>query len=142
MMSVDTSAVRDEVEEMQERERIAWRVSCRRAREQAKERELEVGKGPSSYTEVVATVGRGAVGDGRQSAHGWRRGEEVCSSNVLLDFKLVFNFSPIVLETMGWCASLTSLTGSMEKTVGVVQAKWEHSLKTVFPLVRGMRRRR
>ena len=39
-MSVDIPAVVvDEVEEMQERECIAWRVSCRRAREQAKERE-------------------------------------------------------------------------------------------------------
>ena len=89
-MSVDIPAVVvDEVEEMQERERIAWRVSCRRAREWAKEMEGEAGEVSNSYTEVVATVGRGAVGDGRQSALGWRGGEEVCSSNILLDFKLV-----------------------------------------------------
>ena len=75
-MSVDIPAVVvDEVEEMQERERIAWRVSCRRAREQAKEREgAEIS---SNCTEVVATVGRGAVGDGRQSSQGWRGRKEV-----------------------------------------------------------------
>ena len=82
-MSVDTSAVRDEVEEMQERERIAWRVSCRRERERAKEREVQ-SEVSTNCTEVVATVGRGAVGDGRQSALGWRGGDEVCSFFVLL----------------------------------------------------------
>ena len=88
-MSVDTSAVRDEVEEMQERERIAWRVSCRRERERAKEREVQSAEYSSNYTEVVASGGRGAVGDGRQSALGWRGGDEVCSFNVLLSVKLV-----------------------------------------------------
>ena len=78
-MSVDIPAVVvDEVEEMQERERIAWRVSCRRARERAKEREVQSADLSSNYTEVVATVGRGAVGDGRQSSQGWRGRKEVC----------------------------------------------------------------
>ena len=72
-MSVDIPAVVvDEVEEMQERERIAWRVSCRRVKERAKER--EAAEVSSNCTEVVATVGRGAVGDGRQSSQGWRGG--------------------------------------------------------------------
>ena len=72
----------DEIEEKQERERIAWRINCRKAREQAKERELEAGEGSSSYPDVLATVGRGAVGDGRQSGLGWRGRKEVCSSKV------------------------------------------------------------
>ena len=72
-MSVDIPVdIVDEIEEKQERERMAWRINCRKAREQAKERELEAGEGSSSHTEVVGTVGSGAVGDGRQSAHGWR----------------------------------------------------------------------
>ena len=88
-MSLDTSAVRDEVEEMRERERITWRVSCRRERERAKEREVQSAKNSSNYTEVVASGGRGAVGEGRQSALGWRGGDEVCSFYVLLSVKLV-----------------------------------------------------
>ena len=71
-MSVDTSAVRDEVEEMRERERIAWRVNCRRERERAKEREVQSAEYSSNYTEVEASGGRGAVGEGRQLALGWR----------------------------------------------------------------------
>ena len=108
-MSVDIPVeVVDEIEEKQERERIAWRKSCRMAREQAKEREREAGEGSNSYPEVLATVGRGVVGDGRQSGLGWRGRKEVCLSNVLLYFKLVLYFSLIVLETKGWCACLTS----------------------------------
>ena len=87
-MSVDIPVeIVDEIEEKQERERIAWRVSCRKVREQAKERELEAGEVSNSYTEVVATVGRGAVGDGRQSAHGWRGGKRY----VHLMFYLILN---------------------------------------------------
>ena len=142
-MSVDTSAVRDEVEEMQERERIAWRVSCRRERERAKEREVQSVEVSSNYTEVVATVGRGAVGDGRQSALGWRGGEEVCSLNGLLSFKLVFNCSLIVQLTMvPWSACLISWIEGKPRIVGVVRERFMPCLTMGFPLVQGKRRRR
>ena len=59
----------DEIEERKDRERIAWRRSCRMARDRAIAREAETGEG-SSYPVVKATVG--AVGDGQPSGLGWR----------------------------------------------------------------------
>ena len=88
-MSLDTSAVRDEVEEMRERERIAWRVSCRRERERAKEMEVQSSTYSSDYTEVVAVGGRGAIGDGRQSALELRGGNEVSAFYVLINVNLI-----------------------------------------------------
>ena len=82
-MTVDIpNEVVDEIEEKKDRERIAWRRSCRMARDQAREREVEAGEGSIDYPVVLATVGKGAVGDGRQSGLGWRGRKEVCSSNV------------------------------------------------------------
>ena len=93
-MSLDTSAVREECEEMRERERIAWRASYRRERERAKEREMEAASYASGYTEVVAVSGRGrenmgAVGDGRQSALQWRGGNEVSAFCSLINVNLI-----------------------------------------------------
>ena len=124
-MSVDIPAVVvDEVEEMQERERIAWRVSCRRGREQAKER--EAAEVSSNCTEVVATVGRGVVGDGRQSSQGWRGGEEVCLLNGLFSFKSVFNCSRIVqLTKVPWSVCLIFWTVNKPKIVGEVRERFE-----------------
>ena len=74
---------------------------------------------------MVATVGRGAVGDGRQSALGWRGGEEVCSLNGLLSFKLVFNCSLIVQLTMvTWSACLTFWIEGRPKIVGEVRERF------------------
>ena len=82
-MSVDIPIeVMDEIEERKDQERIAWRRSCRMARDQAREREVEAGEGSIDYPVVMATVGQGAVGDGRPSGLGWRGKEEVCSSDV------------------------------------------------------------
>ena len=82
-MSVDILLeVVDEFEERKDRERIAWRRSCRLARDQAREREVEAGEGSTDYPVVMATVGQGAVGDGRPSVSGWRERKEVYSFNV------------------------------------------------------------
>ena len=81
LMSVDIPLeVIDEIEERKDRERIAWRRSCRMARDRALEREAETGEGAVSYPVVKATVG--AVGDGQPSGLGWREMKEVCSSNI------------------------------------------------------------
>ena len=82
-MSVDIPLeVVDEIEERKDREHIAWRRSCRMARDQAREREVETGEGSVDYPVVMATVGQGAVGDGRPSGLGWRERKEVCSSSI------------------------------------------------------------
>ena len=82
-MSVDIPFdVVDEIEERKDWEGIAWRRSCRMGRDRAREREAETGEGTVSYPVVKATVGQGAVGDGRPSGLGWRGKEEVCSSDV------------------------------------------------------------
>ena len=82
-MSVDIPFdVVDKIEEKRDHERIAWRRSCRLARDQAREREVETGEGSVDYPVVMATVGQGAVGDGRPSGLGWRERKEVCSSNI------------------------------------------------------------
>ena len=71
-MSVDIPLkVMDEIEERKDRERIAWRRSCRMARDRAREREAETGEGTVNYPVVKATVGQGAVGDGWPSGLGW-----------------------------------------------------------------------
>ena len=82
-MSVDIPyEVVDEIEEKKDRECIAWRRSCLMARDQAREREVEAGEGSIDYPVVMATVGQGAVGDGRPSGLGWRERKEVYSSKV------------------------------------------------------------
>ena len=82
-MSVDIPLlVVDEIEEKKDWERIAWRRSCRMARDQAREREVEAGEGSTDYPVVMATVGQGAVGDGWPSVSGWRERKEVYSFNV------------------------------------------------------------
>ena len=70
----------DEIEEQRDRERIAWRSSCRLARDRALEREMEAGKEHGSYPVVKATVGHGVVGDGRGAVSGWRERKESESS--------------------------------------------------------------
>ena len=81
-MSVDIPLeVVDEYEERKDRVRIAWRRSCRMARDKAREREVEAGEGSTDYPVVMATVGQGAV-DGRPSVSGWRERKEVYSFNV------------------------------------------------------------
>ena len=83
LLSVDIRLdVIDEIEERKDRERIAWRRRSRMARDLAIEREVASGEGSEDYPVVRATVGQGAVGDGRQSGLGWRGRKEVCSSNV------------------------------------------------------------
>ena len=78
LMSVDIPhEVVDEFEERRDRERIAWRRSCRLARDRALERELEAGRETGNYPVVKATVGPGVVGDGRGSVSGWRESKEV-----------------------------------------------------------------
>ena len=77
-MSVDIPLeVIDEMEEQRDRERIAWRRSCRLARDRALEREIEAGKENVNYPVVKATVGHGVVGDGQGSVSGWRERKEV-----------------------------------------------------------------
>ena len=57
-MSVDIPLeIVDEFEERKDQERIAWRRSCRMARDQAREREVEAGEGSTDYPVVMATVG-------------------------------------------------------------------------------------
>ena len=78
LISVDIPfEVADEIEERRDRECIAWRRSCRLARDRALEREIEAGKETINYPLVKATVGHGVVGDGRGSVPGWREKKEV-----------------------------------------------------------------
>ena len=78
LMSVDILLeVVDEFEERRDRERIAWRRSCRSARDRALEREVEAEEEAANYPVVKATVGQGVIGDGRGSVSGWRERKEV-----------------------------------------------------------------